>query len=78
MAAIIIAMRQPLWSRAFLQPAVLVRNLAETIGTLGLVTDLGLNPLSSATAILQSAPLAVTLGGCAFLARTGGMAALGD
>jgi len=67
MAATIITTRQPLWSRAFLQPDVLVRNLTEMIGTLGFVTALALTPLSSATAILQSAPLVVTLGAALFL-----------
>lgn len=48
-------------------PAVLARNLGEMIGTLGFITALALTPLTSATAIFQAAPLAVTLGAALFL-----------
>lgn len=43
-------------------PAVVTRTFAEAVGTAAFVTALGLIPLSSASAILQSSPLLVTLG----------------
>ncbi|WP_299374577.1 DMT family transporter [uncultured Tateyamaria sp.] len=58
---------QSLWDRAFLAPPILLRNLAELIGTLGFVTAIALIPLSTASAILQAAPLLVTLGAALFL-----------
>lgn len=48
-------------------PGVIWRNLGEMIGTLGFVTALALTPLTTATAIFQAAPLAVTLGAALFL-----------
>ncbi|MEM6897310.1 MAG: DMT family transporter [Pseudomonadota bacterium] len=57
----------PLWSRAYLHPAVLMRNLAEASGTFTFVTALTLIPLSLASAILQATPLLVTLGAALFL-----------
>lgn len=51
-----------LWHKDFLAPSVIVRNLAELFGSLGFVTALALIPLSTASAILQAAPLLVTLG----------------
>ncbi|WP_299731390.1 DMT family transporter [uncultured Tateyamaria sp.] len=58
-----------LCGRAFLHPAVLLRNLAELSGAVGFVTALALIPLSTASAILQAAPLLVTLGAALFLAE---------
>lgn len=55
------------WSRHALHPAVLLRNGAEMVGTMGFVTALALVPLSTASAILQASPLAVTLGAALFL-----------
>jgi len=63
---------QPLWDRAFFAPAILLRNLAELIGTLGFVTAIALIPLSTASAILQAAPLLVTLGAALFLGEAVG------
>ena len=60
------------WSRSFLHPAVLVRNAAEVTGTLAFVTALALIPLSTATTILQAAPLVVTAGAALVLAETVG------
>lgn len=48
-------------------PAILSRNLGEMIGTFGFITALALTPLTSATAIFQAGPLAVTLGAALFL-----------
>ena len=58
---------QGVLSADFLRPTIIIRNLGEVIGTLGFVTALVLTPLSSASAILQATPLAVTLGAALFL-----------
>ncbi|MBD0865494.1 MAG: DMT family transporter [Rhodobacteraceae bacterium] len=50
-----------------LTPVVILRNLAEMIGTMGFVTSLALMPLSLASAILQAAPLIVVLGAALIL-----------
>lgn len=60
------------WSPDILHPAVLLRNLGEIIGTLGFVTALLLIPFSSASAILQATPLAVTLGAALFMGEAVG------
>ena len=64
--------RQALFSRNFLTGPVLLRSLGELIGTIGFVTALALTPISSASAILQATPLAVTLGAALFLGETVG------
>jgi drug/metabolite transporter (DMT)-like permease len=56
-----------LWHRA-----VILRNLGEVIGTMGFVTAIALTPLSSASAILQATPLAVTLGAALFMGESVG------
>ncbi|MEP5632903.1 MAG: DMT family transporter [Tateyamaria sp.] len=66
-AGICRAQGRPLWSRDFLTPAVILRNVAEAVGALGFVTAIALMPLSSASAILQTGPLLVTLGAALFL-----------
>ncbi|MEP4248901.1 DMT family transporter [Tateyamaria sp.] len=66
-AGICHAQGRPLWSRNFLTPAVILRNVAEAVGALGFVTAIALMPLSSASAILQTGPLLVTLGAALFL-----------
>lgn len=62
-----LVMGQRLFTRAFLGRAVLLRNLGELIGTVGFVTAIALTPISSASAVLQATPLAVTLGAALFL-----------
>lgn len=47
--------------------AILWRNLGEMVGTFGFITALALTPLTTATAIFQASPLAVTLGAALFL-----------
>lgn len=64
-----VARREPLFNRAFFSRAVLLRNLGELIGTIGYVTAITLTPISSASAILQVTPLAVTLGAALFLSE---------
>lgn len=67
MAAACLVLRQPLLSPALLERPVLIRNAGELIGTLGFVTALVLIPLATASAILQTTPLMVTLGAALFL-----------
>jgi drug/metabolite transporter (DMT)-like permease len=54
------------------QPAVLLRLVAEIIASLAYVSALGAMPLANTSAILQSLPLAVTLGAALFLGETVG------
>ncbi|HVG48745.1 MAG TPA: DMT family transporter [Rubellimicrobium sp.] len=54
-------------SRGFLHRAVLGRNLSEMLGTFGYVLAVALSPLTTATAIFQATPLAVTMGAALFL-----------
>ncbi|WP_439156347.1 DMT family transporter [Yoonia sp.] len=61
-----------LWSRDLAHPAVILRNAGEIVGTMGFVTAIALTPISSASAILQATPLAVTLGAALFLGETVG------
>lgn len=58
---------QVLFPRAAISPVVLLRNFGELVGTVGFVTAIALTPISSASAILQATPLAVTLGAALFL-----------
>ncbi len=58
---------QQVVSPALLSPAILMRNLAEMIGTIGFVMGFVLGSLATASAILQAAPLFVTLGAVLFL-----------
>lgn len=61
-----------LLSRDLAHPAVILRNAGEVVGTMGFVTAIALTPISSASAILQATPLAVTLGAALFLGETVG------
>jgi len=58
---------QQLLSPALLTPALLMRNTAELVGTVGFVLGFVLASLATASAILQAAPLVVTLGAVLFL-----------
>lgn len=66
-AALTVWQGQSLWSRSFLNRAIILRNLAEMVGTMGFVTAIALTPISQASAILQATPLVVTLGAALFL-----------
>lgn len=46
-------------------PGVILRTLAEVVGSIGLITAIALTPLSSVSAIMQATPLFITL--CAAL-----------
>ncbi len=59
--------RRPLFAAALFAPAVLLRTLGEMIAAACFVSALVLTTLSSASAILQATPLAVTLGAALFL-----------
>jgi drug/metabolite transporter (DMT)-like permease len=58
---------QPLFSRSFLNVPIYLRNLGELVGTIGFIMAIALTPISTASAILQATPLAVTLGAALFL-----------
>jgi drug/metabolite transporter (DMT)-like permease len=61
-----------IWNKQVVHSAVLWRNAGEMLGTAGFVTALALTPLTSATAIFQATPLAVTLGAALFLGESVG------
>lgn len=54
-------------SRDLLLPSVMLRTLGELIGGFGFVAALAMTDLSSTSAILQTLPLALVLGGALFL-----------
>ncbi|MFK7753589.1 MAG: DMT family transporter [Sedimentitalea sp.] len=58
--------------RAGWNAALIWRNLGEVVGMVGFVTALSLTGLSTASAILQVAPLVVTLGAAVFLGEAVG------
>lgn len=64
--------REALFSRELLSRPVIIRNAGEVFGTLGFVTALVLVPLATASAILQTTPLMVTLGAALFLGEAVG------
>lgn len=66
-ASVVRARGEALVSPALWQRGILLRNLGEIVGTLGFVSAIALTPLSSASAIFQANPLAVTLGAALFL-----------
>jgi drug/metabolite transporter (DMT)-like permease len=65
-ALLVRARGETLFSPVFFSRAVVIRNLGEITGTFGFITAIVLTPLSSASAILQAMPLAVTLGAALF------------
>ncbi len=67
--AIVLLQRQPLFSRTMLSGPIALRAIGEVVGTIGFVSAIVLTPISSASAILQATPLAVTLGAALFLAE---------
>lgn len=56
----------------FFSPLILLRSTGEMIGTFGFITALALTPISSASAIIQATPLAVTLGAALFMQESVG------
>ena len=59
-------------SRNLFHPAVAIRTMGEVMGSFGLVLAITLNPLSTATAIIQAQPLALTLAAAVFLRESVG------
>jgi len=57
---------------AVISPPVILRNLAEAIAAVSFVSAIVLTTLSSASAILQTTPLALTLGAALFLGESVG------
>jgi drug/metabolite transporter (DMT)-like permease len=51
------ARRHPVWTRQALLPPVILRNMAEMVGTVCFITALAKVPLSTASLVLQAAPL---------------------
>ncbi len=72
MALACIWQHQPIVGPKLLYPSVMIRNAGELIGTLGFVTALILVPLATASAILQTTPLMVTVGAALFLGEAVG------
>lgn len=66
-AAMVLARGQAMLSRGLFCLPVMLRNLGEAGGSTAFVSALALATLSSASAILQANPLAVTLGAALFL-----------
>lgn len=58
----VLVARQPLFPPELLSRPLLFRNFGEMIGVIGFVSSLALAPLALVTAVLQSAPLMVTMG----------------
>lgn len=54
-------------TRRLMHRAVIARNLAEMVATLGYITALASIPLATVSAVLQALPLGVTLGAALFL-----------
>lgn len=65
--AVCVWQRRRLFPPEMLQLPLLLRNGSEALGTIGFITALTLIPLAMASAILQAAPLLVTLGAALFL-----------
>lgn len=63
---------QPVFAADFLQPVIILRNLAEIVGMFGLMTAIILIPISSVSAIMQASPLLVTMGAALFLGEAVG------
>lgn len=65
--------RQPVWRRAYIQGPLLIRSAFEILGRLFFALSLAFAPLSTTSAILQAAPLVVTLGAALLLKEAVGL-----
>ncbi|WP_438957148.1 DMT family transporter [Cognatiyoonia sp.] len=63
---------QKLWTRAYLDPLVLLRSSFEVLGTLFFVNALATIPLTTASAVIQATPLVVAMGAAMFLGQNVG------
>ncbi|WP_194095519.1 DMT family transporter [Marivivens aquimaris] len=59
----------PLFSTVFFERGVVLRNIAEFVGTGAFVTAFTLGEISTTSAIMQALPLVVTMGGALFLGQ---------
>ncbi|WP_121063834.1 DMT family transporter [Chachezhania antarctica] len=71
-AVLVVLSGQPLLSRTYLAPAVIARNLLEGMATMCMIIALSRAPLVLVSAIMQAAPLLVTMGAALFLGETVG------
>lgn len=58
------------FSRAALEPAMVIRTVGEVVGTTGIIVALSLSPLSIVTVLGQTMPLVVMVGAAVFLKET--------
>ena len=75
--ALLIRSGEPVWTRAFFERPVLLRNAGEIVGSFGMFTALAYSPLSTVTAITQTLPLLLTLVAALFLGEKVGKHRLG-
>ena len=61
--------KQPVWSPHYLNGRVLLRSLAEVLGSCCFVSALALIPLTTASAVIQATPLVVAMGAAIFLGQ---------
>lgn len=71
-ATICIAKGQKPFSKSFFDRAVIIRNLGESFGSMGIITSITLIPISTVSAIQQATPLVVTLGAVLFFKESVG------
>jgi drug/metabolite transporter (DMT)-like permease len=64
---------EPMWSKAFFERPVMLRNVGEVIGSYGMFMSLAFLPLSTVTAITQTLPLLLTLAAALFLGEKVGI-----
>ena len=64
---------EPMWSRAFFERPVMLRNVGEIIASYGMFMSLAFLPLSTVTAITQTLPLLITLAAALFLGEQVGI-----
>jgi drug/metabolite transporter (DMT)-like permease len=65
--------KEPIWRRAYVQGPLLIRSAFEILGRLFFALSLAFAPLSTTSAILQAAPLVVTLGAALVLKESVGI-----
>lgn len=64
---LMVARGERFWTRALLDPAVMMRNATEALASVAIVLALALTELSTTAAIMQAAPLFLTLGAVIWL-----------
>jgi len=66
-ASICLYNNQAPFSRSYFHPRIIIRNIGEAVGTLGIITGIVMSTISTITAIQQFLPLLVTMGAALFL-----------